>query len=441
MPPTEPRALPGSPDVLRRLRGDEYPYPGLLCAGEPAVVLVDDTDLPEVVWRAEADGHLLAPLDAVRVVGGTAALLPSCRGRLGAHDAPTPGRAVTVAVSVIRGAQAAAGLGVDDGSWWLDAAGRPVLALGAGSLWREEAADLLSAVAAATGGVAARAVAEVARGIGDSAAVRRHADAWEDALFAAAEPEPLAGPATDPALGADTAPMRASALRRGAPEPVPVAVPVWARPVDGDLARRTGDALGATWAGVRGVVQRMRPRSAAPHEGPREKEVPHRRRGPVLVAVAVVGVVAALGLLWPESVPAPFASAEVIGAAIATAEASDPAAGSPAPVDASEAGPSAVPEEASALERGAREALDSLAACVAGDQDACASAREDPSLAVPDGLVAAAGVRPDISLLDEYGGVAVIRADAPGYTSQAVVLVQADEKWLVREVYDLADQP
>lgn len=441
MPLTEPSALAGSPDVLRRLRADEYPYPGLLCAGEPAVVLVDDTDLPEVVWRAEADGHLLSPLDAVRVAGGTAALLPSCRGRLGAHDAPTPGRAVTVAVSVIRGAQAATGLGVDDGSWWVDAAGRPVLALGAGGLWRAEAADLLSAVAAATGGVAARAVDEVARGIGDSAAVRRHADAWEDALFAAAEPEPLAGPATDPVLGADTAPMRATALRRGAPEPIPVAVPVWARLVDGDLARRTGDAVAATWAGVRGVAHRMRPRSAAPLGGTRENEVPHRRRGPVLVAVAVVGVVAALGLLWPEPRPAPAPSAEVTGAAIATAEASDPATAASAPADASEAGPSAIPEEASALERGAREALASLAACVAGDQGACASAREDPSQAVPDGLVAATGVRPDISLLDEYGGVAVIRADAPGYTSQAVVLVQADEKWLVREVYDLADQP
>ena len=39
------------------------------------------------------------------------------------------------------------------------------------------------------------------------------------------------------------------------------------------------------------------------------------------------------------------------------------------------------------------------------------------------------------------GGVAVVRADAAGFASQAVVLVETDERWLVRDVYDLADQP
>ena len=52
--------------------------------------------------------------------------------------------------------------------------------------------------------------------------------------------------------------------------------------------------------------------------------------------------------------------------------------------------------------------------------------------------------------MDEYGDVAVIRVSTPSHSEdgatpgtrvQMVVLVRVDEKWLVRDAYDVADQP
>ena len=58
-----------------------------------------------------------------------------------------------------------------------------------------------------------------------------------------------------------------------------------------------------------------------------------------------------------------------------------------------------------------------------------------------------------VELVDEYGDAAVVRftprengnADTPGDAEpgdgQILVLVRINEKWLVRDVYDVADQP
>ncbi|QNA91225.1 hypothetical protein [Microbacterium sp. Se63.02b] len=66
-------------------------------------------------------------------------------------------------------------------------------------------------------------------------------------------------------------------------------------------------------------------------------------------------------------------------------------------------------------------------------------------------LGAAADASPGIELVDEYGDVAVVRllvdptaegkADADTAEQLMVVLIRAHEKWLVRDVYDVADQP
>ncbi len=58
---------------------------------------------------------------------------------------------------------------------------------------------------------------------------------------------------------------------------------------------------------------------------------------------------------------------------------------------------------------------------------------------------------PTTQLVDEYGDIAVIRATGSGDNSSAgspghqgewiLVLARTDEKWLVRDVYDVADQP
>lgn len=55
--------------------------------------------------------------------------------------------------------------------------------------------------------------------------------------------------------------------------------------------------------------------------------------------------------------------------------------------------------------------------------------------------------------MDEYGDVAVVRlrtsgvddgegdAEGQGSDQTIVVLIRTEEKWLVRDVYDVADQP
>ena len=47
---------------------------------------------------------------------------------------------------------------------------------------------------------------------------------------------------------------------------------------------------------------------------------------------------------------------------------------------------------------------------------------------------------PDITPVEDYGDVAVVRLDANG-ERQMLVLVRQNDSWLVRDVYDVADQP
>jgi len=45
-----------------------------------------------------------------------------------------------------------------------------------------------------------------------------------------------------------------------------------------------------------------------------------------------------------------------------------------------------------------------------------------------------------VRVLDGYGGVAALRVSAGG-VHQVVVVVRNEDRWLVRDVYDVADQP
>ena len=48
-----------------------------------------------------------------------------------------------------------------------------------------------------------------------------------------------------------------------------------------------------------------------------------------------------------------------------------------------------------------------------------------------------------VALLDDFGDIAVLRVDAGDGTvaSQMVVIVRRNEKWLLRDVSDVAQQP
>jgi len=86
-----------------------------------------------------------------------------------------------------------------------------------------------------------------------------------------------------------------------------------------------------------------------------------------------------------------------------------------------------------------------LAARIAcGHDDQCRSAlQEDPGAQLPAGAIDNPAA--SVTLLDDFGGAAVLRVTAAELSgrgrSQLVVAVRTDEKWLIRDVTDAADQP
>lgn len=525
MPANAPADLLDPPAALRRLRADEAPYPGTLHAGDPQTVHVDADLVPAALWRCALDGHILAPWDLSRTPGGHAAVMIHCPERLsawsvaaGARAQYRPGEVVTVAVSVLRAAEEARRMGLEAGTWWVDATGRPVLAAAGDQPWADEAVDLLTDLAEGMRGAPspyggrrlgeelADALDDARRLVGSARLHTAEVVACEEALFAVAAPEPLAlAPAS--AELESTLPRRATSLRRASE---PALAESWlARFTDGEWAGRVAEAVRSVVAlpGVLGERRRERAarraaaaesptrrgstrargrgdresgaasaRGAAPARSPRdgrggaaggqEPEVRGRRRAPLLIAAAVGGAVLLGGLLWPEPdsraaeavAPTPAATVRTDGAASPGADPESAGAVSEATTAPSDgAAPPAAPSAQTApssdgdLEAAARQIVRALSACASGATGAdvaCAALREDPAAAPPAGLVATA---PDaqITLVDEYGGVAVFRVEPPegtgnqadGSAAQILVLVSVDGKWLIRDVYDVADQP
>lgn len=409
--------------------GVDAPYPGLLCrtGDDRAVVRVDVATLPLdwPGWRAEQDGHVLAPLDVARRDAGHDVLLPAFAGRiddvLGDDLARLqPGEAVTLAVSLIRGR-----LAVDDptasGQWWLTDDGRPVLATHVGSTSVATATvDLLTLLSQGRPGSAWR---DAPLALGDAEISQRRAWALEEALFAIADPTAIGlhRRSTPRTAAAETS----DAVRHGAvaaaeaPE-----TGLWtrlARHLDADLADSASQIAFEAWRRV------STPKQAS------------RRRTPWLVAAGLAVAIVTGGLFWPAGGPA-------------TATGGTPTApASPAPSDppmATDTGvDSGKPDGEVVTDPSAPEDLiavtgDLLSARVACDADpGCLGAVQiDAAVAHPAG---AADLTPEartITLLDDFGGVAVLRVEGPGADAQLIVIERKNEKWLLREVY-LAQQP
>lgn len=414
MPQPAVADLLAAPPRLRSVVAGEHPYPGVVVAGDPARVWVDADDFRDgPAWRADPDGHVLGPLEIARTPTGHAVVLPLCAERLHeavARRAPlTPGETVTVAVSLMRGAVEADDLGATRGEWWVTDAGRPVLALTGESPWRPATARLIALLGGDQGMDAATALERCGDAITDPRVLARDAGRCEDALFALAEPA---------ALGTRLTPVRVRDLARPAEpvdEPPP---PRWAelvaRWVDAGLADR-----------VRTALRRRMPVEQTPGTVRAT-----RRRAPWLLGAGLAGLIVTVGVLWPEAattgdVPVPRTTPH---------EAATPAgAGRPSGQHTG-----AAPSPAGDVGR----LLEDLARCIAAP---CGTAdpREDPRRPLPAGIASAPDVERRVSVLDEYGGVAVLRVEgADGdVPPQIVVIVRDDEKWLVRDVYDVADQP
>jgi hypothetical protein len=418
---------------FRTVEPPDSPLSGTLARGPGGrtVLLVDRDAVDDWPgWGADGEPHLLSPLDVVRRADGHDVVLPALGESAGGflmrrRDAQAPlstGEAITLAVSVIRGLTASVSRAPEvAGEWWLGDDGRPVLVEGVGDTTaRRASAEVLTSVAdelprtriGAVLGQLATACADPAFG--------RDASEWEERLFALGEAEPLV---TD-VLG----PRRArsvSAVPAATVIPESGRRPWWARlaaSVDGDLAQAASDAL---------------TRLARKARGARAS-----RGRPVMWAAGIGLAVIVGGLLWPASTDAPTA------AEVQTSPAATPSV--PSPPVAAEPSASRSPEDGAsdlvastgddpATATGAL--LDKRRSCT--DAACAASVLEDPARTLPAGVVDAPNGARSVTLLDDLGGLAVLRVDANdgSMPMQLVTVVETAQGWRIRDVHDVEDAP
>lgn len=326
------------------------------------------------------------------------------------------GEIVTVAVALLRGCRRVTGAfsGV---LWWLRSDGCPIV--------REEAEgpDAVAATADTLERVAAIASDEPAREILARAresvltSPPRDWESLERQLFQYAEPVPLVlGPLTP--VDREPRPARTPDTVGSVPRVLAL--------VDADLADAVREAL-------RDVRERWRSSRAV-------------RLG-TTGAVGALVVVAAV-LLWPQSEDARASDPGVLSGGVSriTASAGEPttataptaapsisagADASPAPPRSSDAPPSEDPVEAARALFAAVDRCAGDAACVTSFTEVSAGLREP----LPPGSADA-----DIELIDDFGGVFVVRLTVES-TVHYVTVVRQKDRWLVRAVGTSADQP
>ena len=485
--------LPAAHRVVRVLDADEGPFEGaLVTSGDAVAVRVDASALGGWIgWRYSGAEHVAAPIDVIRRGGGHDVLLPWCTdqalGLLIRRSATgavlKPGECCTLVISLLRGLDEIGdgAEGTRTGAWWVTDGGRPMFVFGAGVDAREGAAQIVRRLGEdSTDKVLTRALSVIEKGLEKAATQpripRRLLDVWEQELLSVAAPQPLDRgshaperarevarviTAHQPVLSRNGQRLRADRRRRSrgiattavtladaAKESFRVAYARIAAGVPGRRGRRTGEA------GDQGTRS-------------------HSRRRPFIVAAAVAVVVLAAGLLWPDG-GEPGEAADA-GGRRAAESASAPSGGEPSATPVSEdAG--AHEESEGSTEKGtadetraggdpdrssssggadpvaaAAALLTTITTCRARADVACPEAVASGSDGVVKELGAAEGTA--VELVDEYGDVAVVRLDVGHGDEEAgevnsrepahmmVVLIRTEEKWLVRDVYDVADQP
>jgi hypothetical protein len=424
--------------VIRQMAGDgESPWPGaLVCGptGETAVAV--DADLlgePWRGWTADPGGHVLAPQDVLRRPDGHDVLLPVCTERLsdfldrrGSEDL-SAGEGVTIAVSLLRGLGQLEAAGDDVcGTWWLTEAGCPVFATETSEARIvDQTTELLERIAHDVP-VLADAVTDVIGAV-DDARRGRVLERVEAAIFAVAEPTALATTTFGPRRARDRVSLEADeATGDAAPEPQawPFAL---SRHLDGEWADLVSRATTGVWRALR-----------APHQG---------RRRPWLVAGGLACAIVAGGLLWPTGDGGPATAGTSLPSATpvtaprsSASPQSPPADGEPAPTEdgAVDAPPDVGPSDLA----GITTALLTARTGCAGDPTCLEGVLENRDARYPPGVVDLDEGGRSLSVLDEFGGAAVLRAEAVAAEAapQLVVVVQIEGRWLLRDVYDIAEQ-
>lgn len=412
---------------IRTVGPPDSPFEGVLARTPEGttVVLVDRDRLRDwPAWRMPAGGHVLAPVDVVRRADGHDIVLPAVSDRLdrllarraGAGASASDGESLTVAVSVLRGVVLAISeeIEAETASWWVTSGGMPVLVCGVGDGDVLHASDgVLSMLADGVRDPRLRnALDEVRGAVATPRTLARDADRWEDALFDVAEPEALVTEVIGPPRARPLPSVADSEIADS--EIAEARRPWWsgiAFAADAVLTDAASDFLHRTRA-------RMRVRSGG-------------KARPILWAGGLAAVVLGVGLSWPD-VPTPSAAVGV--------ETSTPAA--PAGI----ATPASSPAAEQPVETGgaAIDAAEALAALLEA-RDACSDTpcrvdlQEDAGEQLPAGAIDAP--ERTIALLDDFGGLAVLRVDAPDVRSQLVTVVTTDRGWRIRDAFDVADPP
>lgn len=429
--------------VIRLLSGDaESPWPGALVCGPTGetAVAVDAITLGDAWpgWDAASSGHVLAPLDILRRTDGHDVLLPACTERLedfldrraNGSDLSV-GEGVTVAVSLLRGfAELQSSAEPVHGSWWLTEAGRPVFATGdANGSLHDQTDALLRRVSLAVPELT-DALPDVIDAMIDPRRRARELERAESMVFAVAEPLALATTTFGPKRARDR--VIADADDIGDLDPPRAS---WLLSLSRHLDADWADLVSRTTTGLWRAVRTRRP----------------GRRRPWLLAGGLAGAIVAGGLLWPsgEGGPATAGVAQPSTSAVPTSAGAEPgsgptptsSAGAPAEDDTPEPGGPAAADETSDLVSITSALLTARTDC--GSDDACLeTVLESSDVAFPAGVVDLAVNERALTLLDEFGGAAVLRAEAvaPGPEPQLVVIVHAGERWLLRDVYAIAEQ-
>lgn len=453
--------VPGTHRLIRAVDNTEGPFAGTLVVYEDGVaVSADAADLTEWGGWAHSDAdHICGAMDLRRRIDGHDVLLPWCTQRVetfvgrrrAAGALLSAGELATLVASLMRGMRE---LGADAaaviGDWWLTGDGRPLFVHGEGGGARARTAGLIERVCAHT---TDRATLRILDEMMAALRERRHHpddDArWEEQLFATAAPR---------ALRLDVfAPERAAELVDG-------------RMLRGDESRRTrrerrepraerfaprigGRMLDALRSGLRERAQtlmaslpRRAERRGAHNSNEQSVRSAKSRRRALVLAGSVAALVFLIGLMRPEAPEPESASAATISQGVVSGLAahegeitSEPTA--PPEQDSDEVLPTTEEDVLLAVPA----LLTSIAECVEAASEACPDALAE-GLALPvTGAVMQGARASEATLVDDYGDVAVVKLApvdaADDAASQMLVLERRNDKWLVRDIYDVAHQP
>lgn len=467
--------LPAAHRVIRTVDVSESAIAGVLVSdGDGVRVRVDAGGVPAELWRHGDAEHIAGVRDIIRRADGHDALVPWCAERvsalLGRREAAesrlTPGEAVTLVGSLLRGI-GEAGAASLTGVWWLADDARPLFVPGDGEPILMASRSVIRQVRAliADRGLE-RLLGELENMPDDPRAVQPRLAAWEHGLTEHAAPRALQREAFPPAR------VMAIPLHRAR-----VATPLddltGPAPEAPGVFRGWGARLATVQRAVSARVGRMRgklvparvhapardgaSRAVTPAGDDGRSRAPRRRLA--LVAVTAVVAVLAVGLFWPEDPET--AQAEALIPTTAVADPSEPdttesgeaedtgSAGAPteddsdgtdAPMPKPPPETPSAPGDAEDAVAAAGQLLAAITGCREAGDAACATAiAPDSAQRVLDGLGefgADATVRP----VEDYGDIAVVRVEAAD-RRQMLVLIRQNDSWLVRDVYDVADQP